>query len=73
MAPVETDVSGHKGGSIMKEFLITLALAAALVASACTDESPLSPDPLPGNLQRACQSSESERPCPADPADETGV
>jgi hypothetical protein len=71
MAPVETDVNGHKGGSIMKEILITLALAAALVASACTDESPLSPDPLPGNQQRACQGSESERPCPADPADQT--
>ena len=72
MAPVETDVNGHKGGSIMKEILITLALAAALVASACTDESPLSPDPLPGNQQTACQGSESARPCPADQTGETG-
>jgi len=51
----------------MKEILITLALAAALVASACTNESPLSPDPLPGDQRKAsCQASESERPCPSD-------
>ncbi len=56
----------------MKEILITLALAAALVASACTDDSPLSPDPLPGNQQNACQGSERERPCPADQSGETG-
>ncbi len=55
----------------MKEILTTLALAAALVASACTEDSPLSPDPLPANQQRACQGSESERPCPADLTDET--
>jgi hypothetical protein len=56
----------------MKEILITLVLAAALVATACTDESPLGPDALPENQQNACQGSERERPCPADPS-ETGV
>lgn len=69
MAPVETD-NGHKGVSIMKEILITFALAAALVASACTDESPLSPDPLRDqqmrDQQNPCQGSELERPCADD-------
>ncbi len=50
----------------MKTILITLALAAALVASACTDESPLSPDPLRDqqirDQQNGCQ--DTERHCP---------
>ena len=49
----------------MKEILMTLALAAALVASACTDESPLSPDPV-RSQPNACHGSERERPCPDD-------
>ena len=52
----------------MKAILITLALAAALVASACTDESPLSPDPLRDqqirDQQNPCE--DSERHCPDD-------
>ncbi len=57
----------------MKEILITLALAAALVATACTDESPLSPDPLRDQQMRDQQNScqDSERHCPDDQT-ETG-
>ncbi len=66
MAPVETDVNGHKGGSIMKEILITLALAVAVVASACTDESPLGPDPVPLRDQQQTPCQDSERHCPDD-------
>ncbi len=55
----------------MKEILITLALAAALVATACTDESLLGPDPLPlRDQQNPCH--DSERTCPDDPT-ETGA
>ena len=54
----------------MKEILITLALTAALVASACTDDSPLSPDPLldqqTRDQQNQCQTSELERHCADD-------
>jgi hypothetical protein len=51
----------------MKEILITLALAVAIVASACTDESPLSPDPLLlRDQQNPCQDSEREWRCPDD-------
>jgi hypothetical protein len=54
----------------MKEFFIALALATALAASACTDDSPLSPDPLRDqqmrDQQNPCQ--DSERHCPPDQA-----
>jgi hypothetical protein len=71
--PVEPTSTGISGGSIMKQILIALALAlaAALVTSACTDGSPLSADPVRDqqnerDRQNGCQGSERERPCPDD-------